>query len=161
MADNEGSLIGDLVRMIPGYGAYVDQESRRDDDRKTREFLVGRLGDCKSTLAKIGRAAVEKADLETPARVERVRDGVDRAAQRLSAAVEGYAGWFSERTVDAELLGRVAELDANLVSLVDQMDADAKVQLEADKPDFGTLTEAVDRLHQRIDRRSELLKTGA
>ncbi|MEM8734403.1 MAG: hypothetical protein AAGG44_09290 [Planctomycetota bacterium] len=161
MSNNEGSLVGDLVKMIPGYGAYVDQESRREDDRKTREFLVGRLGDCKATLAKIGRAAVERADLETPARVERIREGVDRAAQRLSAAVEGYAGWFSERKVDADLLGKVAELDANLVSLVDQMDADAKVQLGAEKPDFETLGEATERLHQRIDRRSELLKNGS
>ncbi len=36
--------------------------------------------------------------------------------------MEGFAGWFNDRKVDADLLAEVAELDAGLVSLVDQLD---------------------------------------
>lgn len=161
VADGEGSLLKDLTKMIPGYGAYVDQESRREDDRKTREFLASRLGDCKDSLARVGRAAVERGDLELPAKVEKVREGVDRGQRRLLAAMEGYAGWFSERTVDAELLEKVAQQDSNLVSLVDQIDVIAKSLADSPKPDLSELQEATDRLHERIDRRTELLKAGA
>lgn len=160
MSDND-SILKDLTKLIPGYGSYVEQESRRNDDRLTRDFLVTRLSDCKDSLDKIGNDALSKGDLDAPAKVEKLRSEVDLAQQRLRAAVEGYAGWFSERKVDADLLKQVAELDSNLVSLVDQMDAMGKSLLKSDSLDLSEYSEAAERLNQRIDRRTEILKGGA
>ncbi len=161
---NEDSLLKDLARLIPGYGAYLDEESRRQDDRLTREFLVSRLQDCKSKLDQMGAACVAAGDLSTPAVIEGLRKQIDLAQTRLRAAVEGYSGWFSQRKVDADLLKQVAELDANLVSVVDQMDA-TLTTLSSTK-DFSLeqtaeLREKVDLLHTRIDRRAEILKAAA
>ncbi len=163
MSDDE-SLLNDLISMIPGYGAYREQESRRQDDALTREFLASRLRQCKSSLTQLGQQAVAAGDLELPAQVERLRDRVDLAERRLEAAVEGYSGWFSKRKVDAKLLKDVATLDANLVSLVDRLDTLCAALSPTSNPqqsDWSELSEVIDRLHTRIDRRGEILKSGA
>lgn len=161
---DEDTLLNAIKRKIPGYGAYRDQESRRDDDRLTREFLAKRIGDCKNALDAMGAAAVAQGDLSAPMEIERLRSQLDHAQTRLSGAVEGYSGWFSNRTVDAELLTDVAKLDENLVSLVDQIESLIKTQQESvqqkKSADAHDLNEAIQRLHARIDRRTEILKRG-
>lgn len=162
MTDKDDSLLGDLISMIPGYGAYRDQQSRRDDDRLTREFLGRRLRDCKSNLEAIGKRAVAEGDLELPAQVEKICNRVELAQNRLSSAVEGYAGWFSERKVDAKLLEEIGTLDANLVSLVDQLDSLTESAAEQSLASSAKeIDEALDLLHARIDRRTEVLKNGS
>ncbi len=159
MGDKNESFLGDLARRIPGYGGYLKQEARRDDDRLTREFLVSRLRDCLATLDRLGARAVSAGDLETPAAIQRVRSRVDLAQSRLSAAVEGYGGWFNRRTVDEPLLKQVADLDANLLALVDQLDAMATSFWKEDKPfDSSEIADALELLHARLNRRDELLR---
>ena len=160
MGDND-SLLKNLTRLIPGYGSYQDMESRREDDRLTREFLGSRLHDCKKKLDSIGEAAVSAGDLDAPMKIGKIRDRVDLGQSRLKAALEGYAGWFSEKKVDESLLKSVAELDANLVSLVDQMDAILGDGKSLEGVNLSELDEAIDQLHKRIDRRNEILKAGS
>jgi hypothetical protein len=161
LSNGEDSLLSDLARLIPGYGAYLDQEARRKDDRLTREFLTRRLDDCKAKLDEFGRQAAADGNLELPLQLEKLRDRMDLAQRRLAAAVEGYAGWFGERKVDATVLEEVAKLDANLVSVVDQIDAAAKGLSGEREPQLGDLEELLTLLHQRIDRRTEIITAGA
>jgi predicted aminopeptidase len=145
-----------LTSLIPGYSAYQSMESRRDDDRLTREFLAKRINDCKDRLDRLGSDAVSGGDWETPQAIERLRGELDRARSRIVAAVEGYSGWFSSRTVDAALLEQVAQLDETLVSIVDLID---KALSEQPLP-IAQLGESIQLLHQRIDRRSALLQSN-
>lgn len=160
----DDSLLKNLAKLIPGYGSYLEQESRREDDRLTREFLAKRLQDCKAGLDKLGAAAVAAGDLEAPARTEQLNKQLDRAQVRIRAAMEGYSGWFNQRQVDAEVLKKVAELDANLVSLVDQIDSGIQQLVEqsafqqADK--LAEIGEWAELLHARIDRRTEFLRAA-
>lgn len=154
-------LLKDLTKMIPGYGGYVELESRREDDRLTREFLVSRLQDCKKKMDGLAEAAISQGDLDAPSQIDKMRGPLDLAQSRLRAALEGYAGWFSEKKVDEELLKSIAELDANLVSLVDQVDSllsDVEAFSQVNQAD---LKEAADLLNQRIDRRTEMLRAGS
>lgn len=160
MAEDD-SFLGNLSKLIPGYGSYRQLENRREDDRLTREFLASRLQDCKKKLDGLGEKAVAAGDLEAPAKLEKLRSQIDLGQSRLRAALEGYAGWFSEKKVDDDLLKSVAELDANLVSLVDQMDSllgEAGSFVELNHSD---LEEAINLLQRRLDRRTEILKAGS
>jgi hypothetical protein len=161
LSSKDHSILKDLTKLIPGYGSYVQQESRREDDRLTREFLVNRLSDCKSKLDVLGQNALAAGDLDTPARIEKVRTAVDLAQSRLSAALEGYAGWFGDRKVDVALLEEIGKLDANLVSLVDQIDQFASQQIKQSTFDLSEISGVVELLHSRIDRRTQVLKKGA
>ena len=154
MPNKKDSLISDLKSLIPGYGAYRAQESRREDDRLTRNFLVKRIDECKSQLDSLGAQATREGDLDTPLQIEKFRNDLDRARSRLAGAVEGYSGWFSKRTVDEKLLEQVAQQDSNLASVVDLIGS-----LIGQKPlENQQLKETIEMLHQRIDRRGELLK---
>jgi hypothetical protein len=145
-----------LSTVIPGYGAYLKMESRREDDRLTREFLAKRINECKDRLDALGATAVSRGDWEAPSAIEPIRNELDRARSRLLSAVEGYSGWFSSRTVDAGLLEQVAQLDENLISVVDLID-----QHIGEYPlPIQPLTENIQLLHQRIDRRSALLQSA-
>jgi hypothetical protein len=158
VSDQE-SLLSNLMRLIPGYGGYRDQESCREDDRLTRQFVVGRLQDCKRALDQLGARAVAAGDLETPAKTEGIRASIDLVQARLKSAVEGYSGWFNNRHVDAQLLRKVGELDASLVSIVDQLDASlAAASGEGHELDESAVVASLDLLRTRIDRRSELLR---
>jgi hypothetical protein len=164
VADDKDSLWRDLVHIIPGYGAYRAQQSRRDDDRRTREFLAQRLNDCKAALDRLSLQAVAAGDLELPMQLERLRQRIDVVRSRIASAPEGYAGWFGDREVDAELLEKIGQLDASLVSIVDQIDAAARAaggtDGESAKLDWVQVAELVDRLQGRMDRRNELLRDG-
>lgn len=149
-----------LTRLIPGYGAYRSEEKRRDDDRLTRQFLIRRLQECKLKLERLGAGAVATGDLKSPAIIDRCAGGIDMAQSRLKAAVEGYAGWFNQRTVDEQLLHKILQHDSNLVSLVDQMDAAIQAWDGKDQPPVE-LSAAIELLHTRIDRRNELLQRGS
>ncbi len=160
MSEQGDSILGDLMRLIPGYGAYRDEQSRRDDDKSTREFIAKRLEDCKSGLDQMGAEAISAGDLKRPVEIEKIRSQIDLAKNRVTAALEGYASWFSSREVDAELIDRVIEVDHGLVSLVDQIDALVKQSGETDLFDATAIAEVVKLLHERIDRRNEVLKNG-
>jgi len=143
-----------LSALIPGYGSYQKQESRREDDRLTREFVIKRIEECKTRLDALGLEAAVRGDLELPLAMEQIRNELDRARSRIAAAVEGYSGWFDRRSVDEELLKQVSQQDENLVSVVDMAD-----QLIAQRPlPSQQLAETLQLLHQRIDRRTALLK---
>lgn len=148
------SIIQDLKSLIPGYGAYQAQESRREDDRLTRGFLVKRIDQCKTQLDRLGSQAAKEGDLELPLQLEKLRAELDRARTRLAAAVEGYSGWFSSRVIDEKLLTQVSEQDSNLVSVVDLISK----QLDEKPMDNSQIRDSIALLHQRVDRRAELLK---
>ena len=157
----DDSLLNDLMKRIPGYGGYRERELRRDDDRATRAFLAERLSDCKTALDKLSKKAVADGDFDAPLTIEQLHSRVDHAQSRIRAAVEGYAAWFDRREVDAELLEKIASLDANLISVVDQIDALAQRQLsKRPAASLGELAEVIDLLHSRIDRRNALLAAG-
>ncbi|MEZ6136356.1 MAG: hypothetical protein R3C53_15785 [Pirellulaceae bacterium] len=160
MSSSDDTLINALKKRIPGYGAYREQEARRDDDRLTREFLVQRLGECKASMDRMGVSAVASGNLDAPIVSERLRTRVDLAQSRLAAAMEGYAAWFSDRKVDAALLQQIAKLDENLVSLVDQIQSLSSDEKHYRDSEPSELRDAIELLHQRIDRRHELLKHG-
>ena len=156
MSDN--SIIGQIASLIPGYGGYLEQEERRKDDRLTRDFLAGRLQHCKADLDKLGKEAISQGDIDLPSKLEPLHGQVDLARSRLVSAVEGYAAWFDHRSVDTELLQEIADLDSNLISLVDQLDAMAEDWGENASTEYAA---ALKQLHHQIDRRTNLLKAGS
>lgn len=145
--------MSNLANLIPGYGAYRKQQSRRDDDRLTREFVIKRVDECKSRLDSLGLQAANQGDFELPLVIEQYRNELDRARSRIAAAVEGYSSWFS-KNLDEEALKQVSQQDESLVSVVDLLD-----QLVVQQPfPSQQFVETLQLLHQRIDRRTLLLK---
>ncbi len=93
-----------LKSFLPGYSSYQAIESRRNDDRMTRQWVVQRIDECKSQLDSLSLRAVSTGDFETIMQIEGYHSDLDRARSRLSDSVEGYECLFVSRLVDQDLL---------------------------------------------------------
>lgn len=144
-----------LKSLLPGYSSYQAIESRRNDDRMTRQWVAQRIDECKSQLDSLGvRAAASTGDFDTIMQIEGFRNELDRARSRVASAVEGYANWFSSQSVDQHLLKQLGQQDESLVSVVDLIST-----LIPQLPKSSEqLEENIQLLHQRIDRRALLLQ---
>lgn len=143
-----------LKSLLPGYSSYQAIESRRNDDRMTRQWVVQRIDDCKSQLDSLGMRAASTGDFDTIMQIEGFRNELDRARSRVASAVEGYANWFSSQSVDQHLLKQLGQQDESLVSVVDLIST-----LIPQLPKSSEqLEENIQLLHQRIDRRALLLQ---
>ncbi len=158
MATSDDGWLQSLLNAIPGYGAYRDQQSRRDDDAATRAFLAKRLEEVGRRLTRIMATAANRGDIELPHRLEGLRTGMESARNRLTAAVAGYASWLDDREVGAELLEKVARHDQNLVGLVDRLDRLVAGVASAADDSIAEMGEVLDLLLERIDRRDEMLR---
>ncbi|GIW99683.1 MAG: hypothetical protein KatS3mg111_3016 [Pirellulaceae bacterium] len=159
MTSAEANWFDKLAAAIPGYGAYRDQESRRRDDARTRDYLADRLAEVRHRLTEWMASAATAGDLKVPAQVEPLARRLELAENRLRAAVEGYASWFDEREVDADRLQRVLEHDQNLIALVDQIDQEvARMVAQQELPAASSVTDHVALLEERVGRRSDLLR---
>jgi hypothetical protein len=156
------SLIEQLAQWIPGYRGFRELDQRRQDDAAVRQYVSRRLQDCKRALDRLGEQALAAGDLDGPARLEKIRTRIQLAQSRVAAAVEGYASWFSRRTVDAALLDEVHQLDAGLITLADRIEVILKGTESASAAAAHVeLAELVEELHQRLDRRAEVLQGEA
>lgn len=156
MSDSE-SFIERLRSLIPGYGGYKTLESRREDDRLTREYLIRRLGECKRDLEVILKPAMEKMDFSAVEHGEKLRHAIEHEQNRIRSAVEGYASWFDKRNVDEDLLKKVSEMEESLIGVVDRMHRAIK-PIDHSPPDWTAANSMLQLLNERFERRRNLLR---
>jgi hypothetical protein len=157
MSSPDDSFLKKLTSLIPGFGGYLTLESRREDDRLTREYLIRRLQECKSTVEDQLRPAVESMDFDLVAQGEKLRQSIEHEQNRIRAAVDGYSSWFDKREVDDELLKRIGQMDADLIGIIDRMHD--VLQPSENAPIQWTSAESMLRLlHERFDRRRSTLR---
>ena len=157
MSDDKSNALNSLTKLIPGFGGYSKKEKRREDDRLTREFLVRRLQDCKQILEKRSLPLVEQGNLDAVSQCEKLRQKIDLQQNRFQSAVEGYASWFDARQVDETLLKKIADMDADLVGVVDRLQLALAPRDQAADIDWRQADEMVALLKQRFDLRQSTL----
>ncbi len=146
-----------LKEWIPGFSGYAQLEKRREDDRLTRDYLAKRLQECKSQIEAMARPWVNAGKLEAVHEAEGIRHEIERQQSRVRSAVEGYASWFDSRKVDVPLLEKIAEMDSDMIGLVDRIQ-ESLGNRPADLPDWKGVRELLELLSQRIDRRKSTLE---
>jgi hypothetical protein len=158
MSEEKPNALASLTKYIPGFGGYAKKENRREDDRMTREFLARRLQECKISLEKRTLPLVEQGNLDAVAKSEKLRHKIELQQNRLRAAVEGYASWFDERQVDEDLLKQIAEMDENLIGVVDRLQSALSPKDPAADIDWPLAEEMVTLLSDRFSRRQATLQ---
>lgn len=153
MSSSEASL---LSKIIPGFGGYLTEQKRRDDDLALRRYLIERLQESKKVLQSISLGFVDKAMFDAIRESESLRQKMETLQLRMRAAVEGYSSWFESSKTDEKKLSEVLELDNSLVGFIDKLDSDLK-SIQKDMPDFSASFASLDRLHDRFSRRAEIL----
>jgi hypothetical protein len=153
MNSSETSL---LSKVIPGFGGYLAEQKRRDDDLALRRYLIERLQESKKVLQSVAVGFVDKAMFDAMRESESVRQKIETLQSKMRSAVEGYSSWFESSKIDEKKLTEVLELDNSLVGFIDKLDSDLK-SIQKNMPDFTESFASLDRLQDRFGRRGEIL----
>lgn len=158
--------VNSLLDKIPGYGGYRDLDRRRESDRLIREALAR---DFQSIADRLGRVAKKLAEDRAVAAIQHVDQPHQRLTHlisRLRTASYGYAPLFSDRPVEAGALDQIAEFDRSLADQLIPLSEQVGKLERADPtdPSFRELavdvTAIVDGLHERFERRNEVIESG-
>lgn len=157
-----GSMLEWLKSMIPGYSGYQQLESRREDDRKTRKFLVDRLQEYKRLSQSYTKNFLQAAQLDQIAKGEKLRSDIDSLQQKIEATVDGNSNWFTQSKLDADVSLRLSQLDAAIVSDLERVGkylADPDVpSLEPLVVDLDRASDSLSEMRSKWERRNSILR---
>ncbi|NJK79437.1 MAG: hypothetical protein HC893_15575 [Chloroflexaceae bacterium] len=156
-----------LFNILPGYKGYAAKEHRRDADKILRTQLSGQFRDEQHLLTRIAQQLVATpGGLKHVERIEKVSQGLERFIVKLQTAPRGYAGWFSEITIDEVTLDQLYQYDLKLAESVTQLH-ERITHLETQVNEQGDIAEAVatlqtfmDDLNRQLDARDQFTAEG-
>lgn len=154
-------IVESILRKIPGFRGYLEQEYRRESDHLARTWLADRLDACKAGVDRYQRDLLDARKIDYLDDCERVRTRLDTLASRVRGAMRGYSGVFDFVRVHEELLDQIYELDLTLVDEAERLlkAVDELLVPEKDPPAaIAEFLKRVEDLHRQFDRRSELLR---
>jgi hypothetical protein len=161
MPVSEKNFLEQLASHVPGLAGYRERESRRETDRRLREFLASRLEDGRRGLDLLRNKATAAGDLPTLDAVGRLDRTLQKTVASLRFANRGYSGVFDQVKIREAELDAIYAYDAALlgdvVALGDRLRAAAAGALEADA--LAELSAAADGIDLKVDRRREVLET--
>jgi len=157
-----GGMLDWLKSMIPGYSGYQEFETRREDDRKTRKFLVDRLQEYKRLSQSYTKNFLQSAQLDQIAKGEKLRSDIDALQQKIEASVDGKSNWFTQSKPDAAMSLRLSQIDAAIVADLERLAkflADPEVpSLEPLVVDLDKASESLGEMRSKWERRLSILR---
>lgn len=158
--------VNSLLNKIPGYGGYRDRERRRESDRLIRETLARDYQNLVDRIGRIAQRLAEEREVRSIQLVDTPQKRLTHFISRLRNATYGYAPLFGERPVNQGALDQIAEFDRALAEHVDPISERITALENADpsSPEFRQIAQdiriEIDRLHERFDRRGEVIESG-
>lgn len=156
------SIMDWLRSLIPGYSGYLKMETRRENDRRTRQYISERIADCQKLLNEHLKVYLENAELESIAAGDKLRSGLIMLQQKVESQIDANSSWFSDQTVKSLMLDRLSELDAATISDIDRIAkhlADPTVPTtEKLQVDVSKALEVCLELRDKLERRAKILR---
>lgn len=163
---SRGGMIDRMLDSIPGYGGYRDKERRRDSDRAIRENLALEYGQLASRLGRLATKLADERKIMAISTVDKPQKRLTSFIDRVRTASYGYAPLFSDKPVDATALDQIALFDRALADQLSTLATQIET-LEQTNPDdeafkstASEISTTVDGLHDRFDKRHEVIQSG-
>lgn len=157
-----GGMLDWLKSMIPGYSGYEQFETRREDDRKTRKFLIDRLQEYKRLSQTYTKNFLQSAQLDQIAQGERLRSDIDSLQQKIEATVDGNSNWFMQSKPEPAVSLKLSQLDAAIVADLERLGkylADPEVpSIEPLVVDLDKAAESLSEMRSKWERRNSILR---
>ncbi len=112
-----------LMKIIPGYGGYVEKETRREADKLLRMHLADRLEAEKKRTQDIRAKLVDDEIIFLLDDIDRVDLIFENLVDSLRYTSYGYAGFFDAVKVKEEALDRVYEFDMSMAQDIEVVKA--------------------------------------
>lgn len=149
---SEKNLLEKLADAIPGLKGYREKESRRDTDKRFREYLAGRIEAVRNQMDDAKREMVSAGRLDGLAEIDRLSQKVFKAAGMIRYASYGYSGFFDQVKIQEAELDRLYQYDLSLMSDIEALEAGVPT-ITANPKEFEN---RIDSLEKRIEDRKNL-----
>jgi hypothetical protein len=160
MPVSEKNFLEKIASYIPGAAGYRERESRRETDRRLREFLAGRLDEGRAGLNALRNEATDAGQLKALDAIGKLDRILQKSVSSLRYADYGFSGLFDQMKIREAELDQVYAYDAALltdvVALCDSLRAGGRTL-----PEIGTLVAlagTAEQLDTRIARRREIFE---
>lgn len=163
---SKGGRLDSLLNSIPGYAGYRDKERRRESDRVVRERLALDYGQIAERLGRLATTLARERNIAAIQLVDRPHKRLVSFIDRVRTASYGYSPLFANVEVREDALDQLAAFDRSLADKQQEL-SDMVVALESADPraaEFKALTtemtSSIEALHDRFDRRHQVLHSG-
>ena len=155
-----------LVSYIPGFGGYMERQSRRDADRLLRETVARRFEEQWQRVSQLQSDLVSNGMIAYVDDMEKAALKLRTFIDKLSRAPRGYSGLFDAVKINEKELQSIYQFDAAFFDLADQV-ARAVDNVERSLSDEAGLPAAIRNLTslarlavETYEKRSEVV-TGS
>jgi len=161
ITDSKG-LLEKIASKIPGFGGYLEKESRRDADKLLREMIVNRYGEQLSRVSSLQTQLIGSGGIEHVDDLQDAATRMQRFMDMVKTAAYGYSGFFDAVKVKEEELGKLYAFDNALLENVAKV-ASAIDNIEASMGGDGlpaairNLVSIVTESNDTYERRKEVL----
>lgn len=118
---HERNALEGLLRQLPGFKGYLEQEYRRESDHLCRRRLADQLGLAKQGIDQAMRGLVERVQLDELPKYETLRGRIDGFRNSVLGADRGYSGLFDYVRITEATLEQAYAIDLALVGDVEQL----------------------------------------
>jgi len=157
---SEKNFLERIASHIPGIAGYRERESRRETDRRVREFLAARLDEGRVGLIALRNRATDAGELKLLDGIGRLDRSLQKSVSSLRYADYGFSGVFDQLKIREAELDQICAYDAALVTDVVSL-SDSLRSVVAAAPDGSTLSAlaaSAEQLDLKIARRREIFE---
>jgi hypothetical protein len=155
-----------LASVIPGFGGYVERQTRRDADKLLRDTVARRFDEQWKRTSRLQEDMVGGGMIAYVDDMEKAAIQLRTFVDRITTAPRGYSGLFDAVKINEQELEAIYQFDAAFFELADQVGR-ANDNVEASMGDEAALPAAIRNLitlarlaNETYDKRSEAV-TGS
>lgn len=150
-----------LASKIPGFGGYVERQTRRDADKLLRDTVARRFDEQWKRASRLQEDMVGSGMIAYVDDMEKAAIQLRTFVDRISTAPRGYSGLFDAVKINEKELEAIYQFDAAFFDLAEQVGR-ANDNVEASLGDEAALPAAIRNLttlarlaNETYDKRSE------
>jgi hypothetical protein len=155
-----------ILAKIPGFGGYVERQSRRDADKLLRETLASRVEEQWQRVSELQRQFISQGEIKYVDDLEAAAIKLRTFADRVRRAARGYSSLFEAVKINENELATIYEYDATMLDLVDEIshaidNVSASVGTDGLPAAIRHLSTTAQRCIETFNRRDEIVSGTA
>jgi hypothetical protein len=110
-----------IISKVPGFGGYIERQSRRDADKLLRETIASRIEEQYQRVSALQRDFISNGEIAMVDDLEAAALKLRTFADRIKRATRGYSGLFDAVKINETELNQLYQYDASMLELVDEI----------------------------------------
>ena len=111
-----------ILAKIPGFGGYMERQSRRDADKLLRETIASRVDEQHQRVSALQRDFISDGQIAYVDDLEAAAIKLRTFGDRVRRATRGYSGLFDAVKINEAELAQLYQYDAAMLEMVDEVE---------------------------------------